>query len=198
MRETTRDIQQTFFIPMSGLDAVNYLMLGSEIKVATQEVVPAVHLHFLDDFRDLIRLYRQTYSIVITNDGSARKSVGRELIQRMDEFLQQLESAGLRLCFRMWSLPFVDHAPDVGIDEEPHDASVDWNQHEPVVEDAGTAIETTARSIPRFRFGCGAIVGFMIVPQSLPLMIPDAGNSHAVICISQLPDWNSLSDLLAE
>jgi hypothetical protein len=192
--------ESQYYLPLSGLDAVNYIMLGSVTKVAAHEDVPSQHFHFLDEFRDIIAEYKHTFRTVVTDDGSVRKSTNREVIKCMDNLLQRLDDAGLRLCFRMWSLPFdeiyqeVEITDNVGYkidhdDSDNYDCQIDNSECD--------QINTRLDYKRRRQFGCGAVVAFLIVANILPLLIPDSGNGHPEICVNKVTYWDALPDLLA-
>lgn len=183
MERETCAVESTFFIPNSGLDAANYVLLGMQIKIAAHEDVPLEHLHFADELRDIIAIHKISFRTEVAEDGSVRKSTSREVISRMDELLQRLDAAGLRLCFRMWSISTAQELVRNALAEE-------------------AAVETNGYSYDAQRdpdiSGYGAIVGFLIVPLTMPLNIPDCGNGHGEICVSQVPDWDVVPDELAQ
>ena len=202
MEQESWTIEQTFFVPLSALDAANYIMLGSVLKIADHDEVPAEHHHFLDDLRDIIAIHKQTFRIIVAEDGSVRKSTSMEVAQHMSDLLQRLDESGLQLCFRMWSLPFEEIFEEVEVPnilESKNDSNCLGDSTD---EDADhTSEEAGAHHVDfqrRTPFGCGAVVAFMIVPRNLPMKISENDNGHGEVCICQLPDWNSLKDELAE
>jgi hypothetical protein len=180
--DTIDAIERTFFLPLSGLDAVNYIVICTQIKVAIYADVPVENQHFVDDLRDIISIHKQFFKTVVAEDGSVRKSTHREVIERMEDLLLRLDEAGLRLCFRMWSILSADELVKLALSEAD---TIDSD----VVDDDHSNSQNN---------GYGAVVGFLIVPQSLPVMIPDSGNGHPEICVDQVPDWDALSDQLTE
>lgn len=157
--------ERTYFLTLSGLDATNYLVIASKIKIAAHDDVQAQHLHFVDDLRSIIHLHKQ----------SSR-------IENMDDLLSRLNAVGLRLCFRMWSMHSADELVRMALTEAES------------IDNEGNSDEAQQKSDSD---GYGAIVAFLIVPNNLPVLIPDSGNSHCEICVTQVPDWESLQDELA-
>lgn len=177
------DVEWTCYVPKSGHDATNYILLGTQIKIAAHEDVPLEHLHFVVDLRDIIGLHKQHTRSEVAKDGSVRRSTKREVLNDMEDLLQRLDAAGLRLGFRMWSIHSRDELVRIALRE-----------YEAIDTDGN--FEEGQRQSDDNRFG--AIVAFLIVPDSLPVLIPDSGNGHTEICVTQLPDWESLHDELEE
>lgn len=174
--------ETTFFVPLGGLDAVNYIVIAKQIKVAMHGDVPAEHHHFVDELRSIIELHKLTFRSEVTEDGVIRKSTGVEVIQRMEDLLQRMDAVGLHLCFRMWPLHTVNDLVKFALSEaEVHDS-----------DDLEEAQQDS------YSNSNGAVVGFLIVLNTMPLMIPESGNGHSEICVDQVPDWDALPDLLSE
>jgi hypothetical protein len=163
--------ERTYYLPLSGLDAVNYIVIASQIKVAAHYEVSAEHLHFLDDLRGITSLHKQ----------HSRTEVARELIECMNDLLQRLDDAGLRLCFRMWSI--------LNADELVHLALAEAES----IDNEGNSHEAQQKSDSN---GYGAVVAFLIMPESIPMLIHDYGNSHTELCVNNVPDWDALPDEL--
>ena len=180
--------ENTFFIPKSGLDAANYILLSTQIKLAIHDETPVKNLHFLSDLQQIIDLHKQTLRTVVAEDGSIRKSTSLDVINSMEDLLQRLDEAGLRLCFRMWSILTADELVTRALSEA----------------NALDAIEDTEESHHSYLQhdcsgdGNGAVVAFMIIPNSLPTMVPENGVGHKEICVCHLPDWNMLPNELIQ
>lgn len=176
-------VESTFFIPKSGLDAANYLVIASKIKIAAHKDVQAEDLHFLDDLRQIIILHKRSLRREFTADGFLRKSTSPVVLVCMDGLLARLRDVGLRLCFRMWSRANAQELVGLAL------AECEAIDNDGFSDEAQRDSDTS---------GYGAVVGFLIVQHSLPLEIADSCNGHAEICLSQVPDWESLHDELAE
>lgn len=183
MEQETHSIEQTCFVPLSGSDAVIYLVIASQVKVAAHEDVQADKLHYVGDLRSIIAMHKQHFRTEVDDDGSISKSTSREVIEQMEHLLQRLDDAGLWMCFRMWSILNAKELVHFAVAEAE---AVDTDGNSEVAQRQSDSD------------GYGAIVGFLIVSKSLPVMIPDSGNGHWEICISQVPDWDVVPDELAQ
>jgi hypothetical protein len=172
----------TYFLPFSGLDAANYLVIASQVKVAAHEDVSVEHLHFVDDLRQIIILHKLSLRTEFTEDGFFRKSTSPEVIAQMVDLLARLRHEGLRLYFRMWSVSTAQELVRNALKEAE------------ALDNDGNPEETQRQSDSD---GYGAIVAFLIVPECIPMLIHDYGNSHTELCMSQVPDWQSLPNVLA-
>lgn len=157
MFEEDVPIENLYFEPKSAKDTLNYFILASKIFVGTHEDV-------LPDDGSLALLLQGIISdyhvACISAESDAEKGkVNLATIPKLQVLLDQIEQAGCRLVFRMWS----DLTPEI-IKEV-----IDGEEYETVLPTSG------------------AIVGFIIVPNTLPSMLPEKGNGHREVCVSNVP-----------
>lgn len=171
-------IVHIFFVPKSGIDAVNMMVIASQIKVSAHVDVPVSHHAFLDDLRYIIALHRQAFLMEVAENGAVRKTTSREVIERMNDLSQRLDDAGLRLCSRMWSFHSAQEMLHLALTD---DHSIDPN--------ARTC------KLPR-KVESGAVVAFLIVRSNMPLVIPESTHGHYEICVHQVPDWDAIPNEL--
>lgn len=171
-------IALTFFFPKSGIDAVNMIVIASQIKVSAHADVPVLHHAFLDDLRSVIALHRQSFLMEVAENGAVRKSTSTDVIERMNDLLQRLDDEGLRLCSRMWSF----HSAQ----EMVHIALMDVHMSD---------LKDRSSKLPR-KVESGAVVAFLIVRSNMPLVIPESTHGHFEICVNQVPDWDAIPNEL--
>lgn len=171
-------LAHTFFLPRSGLDAANMIVIASQIKVAANADVPVSHYAFLDDLRSIIALHMQSFLIEVAEKGAVRKSTSREVILRMEDLLQRLDDAGLRLCSRMWSSQTALEMVHIALNADHSNDATD-----------------RSCKLPR-KVESGAVVAFLIVRSNMPLVIPESTHGHYEICVNQVPDWDALPNEL--